>query len=95
MNNCPSCGHQRQDASLTCPECGRFYSKIIELIEQEAAEEARWTWHSRWQRVIQASNRWNALRAEWQQITADWSKIVWFTLAIIALFLFALIVTVL
>ena len=95
MNTCPSCGHQRLEHSLTCPECGRFYSKIIELIEQQALEEMQNTWQARWQRIYRADNKRHALRQEWQQLTAQLSSQAWLALTVIGLFVFALIVTVL
>lgn len=95
MNTCPSCGKQRLSTSLTCPECGRFYSKIIELIEQEAELEVQRSWYGRWQRLKQAATWREGIAQELRQITADWSLRTWFTLGVIALFIFALIITVL
>ncbi len=30
MTKCLTCGHIRTDLELNCPECGSFYSRIIE-----------------------------------------------------------------
>jgi uncharacterized membrane protein YvbJ len=95
MKTCPECGHAREDGALTCPECGRFYSKIIELIEQEAEREFSQSWRGKWQRFMQAQNKQQAFYEQWRDFKAGLPLTARFTLVLIALFVFALIVTVL
>ena len=95
MQTCPSCGHQRVKDEMRCPECGNFYSKIIELIEAEATAEENSTLKGCYKRIINSDNIKQALRDEF---SAQWAGLSWrakFTLFVIFAFVFALVVSVL
>lgn len=95
MNNCPSCGHERSKTETRCPECGAFYSKIAELIAEEEAYEAAHSFRGRWQKICNAPDRKQALIAALKQFWAELSTRGKFSLFVIFVFVFALIVTVL
>jgi predicted ATP-dependent serine protease len=95
MQHCPSCGHERDLTAMRCPECGSFYSKVIELIEQEAAAEEQASLKGRWRRVIGAADKRHALAEEYRQFKAGLTLTAKFTLWVIVAFVFALVVTVL
>lgn len=94
--NCPHCGHERLNQTETqCSHCGRFYSKVFELIAEEEAYEFEHSWQGRWQRYSQANNKKQALISEFKTITANWSLMTWFSVFVTFTFVFALIVIVL
>jgi hypothetical protein len=95
MNHCPHCGHQRSKTEQKCPECGRFYSKIMELIAEEEAYEIAHSWRGRYQRIINAANSKQALLTELKQIWHGLPTKARFTLFVIFVFVFALVVSVL
>lgn len=95
MSNCPSCGHERSKTETRCPECGAFYSKIDELIAEEEAYEAAHSFRGRWQKIWNAPDRKQALVATIKQFWASLSLQGKFSLFVIFVFVFALIVTVL
>lgn len=80
---------------MRCPECGSFYSKIIEMIDEVAADEEQNTLRGRYQRILHSGNIKQAALFEWKQIKAGLSKQAWFALFVIFVFVFALILTVL
>jgi hypothetical protein len=95
MNNCPSCGHERSKTETRCPACGTFYPTIAELLAEEEAYEAAHSWRGHWQRIYDAPDRKQALLAELKQFWAGLSIQGKFSLFVIFVFVFALIVTVL
>ena len=95
MNNCPSCGHERINNEIRCPECGAFYSKVIELIAEEEAYELEHSFRGHWQKFLDAPDKKQALWAEIKQFWAGLSIKARFSLFVIFAFVFALIVTVL
>jgi len=95
MKHCPSCGHERNNNDMRCPECGRFYSRVIELIDEAAADEEKNTLRGRCQRILDSGNIKQALLLEWRQIRAGLSRQALFALFVIFAFVFALIITVL
>ncbi len=95
MNKCPSCGFDNPKAEMRCPECGSFYSKIIEIIAQEEADEAAQTFRGHCQRILQSGNIKQALRTELTTMKAALTTKAKISLWVIAIFIFALIVSVL
>lgn len=95
MKQCPACGHERNNTDIRCPECGRFYSKVLELIEEEALNEEKSTFRGRCKRILNSGNINQAMRAELASIIAGLSKKALFALFVIFVFVFALIITVL
>lgn len=95
MSKCLSCGHSRLPEDLKCPVCGKFYSRIAELIAEEEAEEERSSMRGRFRRIVDAENVKAALKAEFKQVIAGLSKKARFTLFVIFVFVFALVVSVL
>lgn len=95
MNSCPFCGCERVKNETRCPECGAFYSKIAELIAEEEAYELEHSFRGHWQKFRHAADKKQALSAEFKQFWAGLSFKAKFTLFVIFVFVFALIVTVL
>jgi hypothetical protein len=95
MNNCRVCGHERRISELRCPECGAFYPTIAELIAEEEAYEAEHSFRGHCQKILNAPDRKRALLAELKHFAAGLSTRAWFTLFVIFVFVFALVITVL
>lgn len=91
MKKCPSCGFENQKPDIRCPECGSYYSTIIELIDKEATEEEKNTWAARFRRILQSGNRRQAFVAEIRQITGELTVQAKLTLFVIFVFVFALV----
>jgi threonine synthase len=95
MRQCQSCGFETEIVAMRCPECGGFYSKIIELIEQEVADEESRSFKGRYQRVLKAVDKRHALKLELETFNSGLTLKAKFTLWLIFAFVFALVVTVL
>lgn len=95
MKKCPACGHESSLDETKCPKCGSYYSKIIELIDKVAAEEEEQSFRGRCRRILQADNVKLALKAELKHWWAGLGGRAKFTLFVIFVFVFALVVTVL
>lgn len=95
MNKCPHCGHARSDAELKCPECGNFYSKVIELIAQEEADEELHSFGGQCKRILKSGNIKQELANEYQQFKAGLTFKAKFTMFVIIAFIFALTLSVL
>ena len=94
MKKCPSCGYESNNNDMRCPECGSFYSKVIEMIDEVAADEEQKTLRGRYRRLLDSDNIKQAVLIEWQQIKTELSIKAWFALFVIFAFVFALIITV-
>lgn len=95
MKKCPFCGHSSMDAGAKCTECGRYYSKVLQLIEEEQAYEYEHSLRGRYQRIINATSIKQELKSEIREIIKGLDNKARFTLFVIFAFVFALIVTVL
>jgi uncharacterized membrane protein YvbJ len=95
MRKCPACGHENPLSETKCPKCGSYYSKIIELIDQEAADEEERSFRGRCRRIFGAENVKLALKSEVKRGWAGLGGRAKFTLFVIFVFVFALVVSVL
>ncbi|MFA6163068.1 MAG: hypothetical protein WC685_06540 [Methylobacter sp.] len=95
MNKCPSCGHERNDRDMKCPQCGSFYSKIDEFLAEQEAHEEMHSFRGRCKRIINADDVKHELVAELKLIKAGLSKKSLFTIYVIIAFVFALVISVL
>jgi uncharacterized membrane protein YvbJ len=95
MNECPSCGRQRHDSELKCPECGSYYSKLAAIIAEEEADEENRTFRGRCKRIMESGDIKNELLTELKLIKAGLSKKSLFTIYVIIAFVFALVISVL
>lgn len=95
MNKCLDCGHARLPGDVKCPVCGKFYSKIAELIAEEEAEEERRSWRGQLKRIVSADDIKAAVKTELKTLIAGLSGKARFTLFVIFAFVFALMVSVL
>lgn len=95
MSNCPFCGYKRLPKTQQCPSCGKFYSKIAELIAEEEAEEEMRSFNGRLKNIFQSDDIKAAIKLELSLIISELSGKAKFTLFVIFAFVFALIVTVL
>ena len=94
MNKCPSCGHERKDSDMKCPECGSFYSKIAELIAEEEANEEKHSFSGLCKRILNADDVKHELMVELDQVKAGLTKKAIFTIFVIIAFIFALVISV-
>ncbi len=95
MKKCPSCGYDNPNNDIRCPECGSFYSKIIEAIEEIVSDEEKHSLRGRYQRIINADNKKAAFNKEWQSVKAGIDKQGWLVIFVIFVFVFWLIAIVL
>ncbi|MDD5410242.1 MAG: hypothetical protein PHF31_02335 [Methylobacter sp.] len=95
MNKCPSCGHERNDRDMKCPQCGSFYSKIDEILAEQEAYEEMHSFRGRFKRIIKSDNVKREVLAELKLIKAGLSKKSLFTIYVIIAFVFALVISVL
>lgn len=95
MKKCPACGHENPLDETQCPKCGRYYSKIIELLDQAAAEEEAQSFRGQCRRIFQADNVRLALKTELTRWWAGLGVRAKFTLFVIFVFVFALVASVL
>jgi hypothetical protein len=79
---------------VRCPECGAFYSKIIELIDQEAEAEERDSLKGLCKRVLQAGSKKEAINIEWLKFKAGMTLKAKVALWVVFAFVFALMVSV-
>ena len=94
MKECPSCGSKVVQGQVRCPECGAFYSRIIELIEREAEAEERDSFKGLCKRVLLADGKKEAIKIEWSKFKAGLSVKAKIALWVIFAFVFALMVSV-
>jgi uncharacterized membrane protein YvbJ len=95
MKKCPACGHENPLPETKCPKCGSYYSKIIELIDHEAAAEQEQSFRGQCRRILRSGNVKLALKAEVKRWWAELGGRAKFTLFVIFVFVFALVVSVL
>ncbi|MGR9087391.1 MAG: hypothetical protein ACU841_10000 [Gammaproteobacteria bacterium] len=95
MKTCPTCGHQSGRSEMKCPVCGNYYSKILELIDEEEEKELKNSFRGRCRRIIASENIRQALTDELNSIKAGMTGKARFTLFVIFAFIFALILSVL
>jgi hypothetical protein len=95
MKKCPSCGHIHNEEVAQCQQCGRPFSKILELISAEAEEEELATFRGQCKRILQSGNIKEELLTEYRQFKEGLSRQGWFTLYVIIAFVFFLTLSVL
>ena len=95
MKKCSNCGHETDQEVMKCPACGSYYSKIIQLIDEEAENEERNTFQGCWRRIAQSNAKGQALKQELIAASSTLNRTSRFTLLIVFVFVFALIVSVL
>lgn len=94
MKKCPSCGHESESPEMKCPACGNYYSKVIELIAEEEENEEKNSFKGRCKRVFYSDNVKHELLTELRSILTDLSSKAKFTLFVVFVFVFALVVSV-
>lgn len=95
MKKCSSCGHESDSSEIKCPACGSYYSKIIELIAEEEENEEQNSFKGRCKRIFHAENVRDELINELISIKAGLSNKARFTIFVVFVFIFALVVSVL
>jgi len=95
MSNCLSCGHERHTNELKCSQCGNYYSKIYQLLDEEEAREEENSFRSQCLRIFRSGDVKQALMFELKQFIARVSRQGLFALFVVIAFIFALMVTVL
>ena len=91
MKKCPSCHYQVDTVDLRCSECGAYYSKIIELIEQEVADEEKYTLRARYRRILAAKTIKQGLLSEFSLLNSELSQQAKWVLLVIFIFIFAMV----
>jgi uncharacterized membrane protein YvbJ len=95
MNKCPQCGQPRQAEEYRCLKCGCFYSQLDEILAAEQAEQEKHSFKGRLKAIRQAENPQQALLAELRSIKQNTPTQTFVVFAVIFMFIFALIVSVL
>lgn len=95
MNKCPQCGQLRQADEYRCLACGCFFSQLDEILAAEQAEKERASFKGRLNAIITADNPKQAFITELQTLWKNTPPRTLFTLLVIFMFIFALIVSVL
>lgn len=95
MKQCPSCGYVHKEDVLQCTQCGRVFSKVLDIIAAEAAAEELETFRGQCKRILQSGNIKQELLAEYQKFKDGLSRKGLFTLYVIATFIFLLTLSVL
>lgn len=95
MKKCPACGHESDRSGMKCPVCGAYYSKIIQLIDEEEQKEERSSFRGRCRRILKSGNVRQELAHELKSAYANLPPRAKFSLFVIGMFVFALIVSVL
>lgn len=95
MNKCPQCGQQRKADEYRCLFCGCFYSQLDEILAAEEAATERKSFKGRLKAIKKADNAKQALMEELHDIRRSTPNKTLFTLFVIFVFIFALIVSVL
>ena len=91
MNKCPECGQPRKADEYRCLACGCFYSQLDELLAAEAEAQYKKSFKGHLQRIWQADDSKQALKAEIHAVPTQ----TLLTFAVIFIFVFALVVSVL
>jgi predicted ATP-dependent serine protease len=95
MKKCPSCGHESDRSDTKCPVCGAYYSKIIQLIDEEEENEERSSFRGRCRRILKSGNVRHELARELESAYQNLPPKAKLSLFVIFMFVFALIVSVL
>jgi uncharacterized membrane protein YvbJ len=95
MNKCPQCGQQRKADEYRCLVCGCFYSQLDELLAAEEAENERKSVKGRLKAIQNADNPKQAFIHELITLKEHLPRKAAFTLVVVFVFIFALIVSVL
>ena len=95
MSQCSGCGHEGKNGEIKCSECGKFYSRIAEIIAEHEAQEELHTFKGRCKQIWASNDIKQAFFAELRLFSAGLSKKGIFAIFVIFVFVFALIVTVL
>jgi hypothetical protein len=95
MNNCQSCGYQRNDFDKKCPQCRTFYPTIAELIAEEEAYEEKNSFLGQCKRILFSGNIKHELLAELDKFKAELTKKGMFTIFLMIAFVFAFLLSVL
>ena len=95
MNKCPQCGQQRKAEEYRCLSCGCFYSQLDEILATEEDEQKRKSLSGRLKNIIHTDNSKQALVDELHDIWQNTPRQTLFTLIVVFVFIFALIVSVL
>lgn len=94
MNICPECGRRREGDEYKCPECDCYYSQLDEILAAEEAELERRSLKGRLRAVREADNSIEAFRNECRRLKENTPLRTKFTLLVIFIFVFALVVSV-
>ena len=95
MNKCPQCGQRRKADEYRCLTCGCFYSQLDEILADDEAEREKNSLKGHLKAIKKADNFKQALRDEFQLLKAHITRRMFFTLLVIFVFIFALMVSVL
>jgi uncharacterized membrane protein YvbJ len=95
MKKCPSCGSERTEDAIKCTQCGHLFSKVLDIISAEEAEEELLTFRGQCKRILKSGNVKAELCAEIKRFKAGLSRKGLFTLYVIIAFVFLLTLSVL
>ena len=94
MNNCPECGHQREGDEYKCPKCDCFYSQLDEILATEEEEKESRSLKGRLKSIQKSDDSINAFKQEFNKLKDATTEKALLTLALIFMFVFALVLSV-
>ncbi len=94
MNECPQCHQARKAEEYKCPNCDCYYSPLDEILAEEEAERKKDTFKSRFKAAKASNGSMQALSDEVDRLREETPLRTKFTLVVICLFVFALVISV-
>ncbi|MCK4494694.1 MAG: hypothetical protein KAU26_11595 [Methylococcales bacterium] len=94
MTQCPQCAHKRHGEEYKCPKCNCFYSPLDEILAQEAAEKEKRSFSGRLKAIKAAKNPIKAFFEEYQRENKAAPYNITIFLAIIFMFVFMMVISV-
>lgn len=95
MENCTACGAKRRGEEFACPVCGAYYSKLDELLAEEAAEIEQKSFKGRVKRILASEQAAQEFVKELGVLRKSLPLKAWFSIFVSFCFIFALILAVL
>lgn len=91
---CAQCGYMREALETRCPQCHSLNSMIDDILAREEAERRQRTLWGRLQAIIAAEDKRAEIERHWQGLLHSLPKRSFYVLSLIAIFVFALVISV-
>lgn len=94
MNECPQCHQPRKAEEYKCPKCDCYYSQLDEILAKEEAEREKKSFKGRFKTAKKSKGSKQAFSDEIDRLREETPLRTKFTLIVICLFVFALVISV-